>query len=81
MLAFVYIGTRILQLLLSTIFSIPSDFAAIVAAPFILLATYPLFIRGTANIWTRDKRRWSFLPYAVFVLLFTVLAILAYYIL
>jgi hypothetical protein len=37
------------------------------------LSVYPIFIRGVANLWTKDKRPWTFRHWAIMVTIVTVL--------
>jgi hypothetical protein len=37
------------------------------------LSLYPIFIRGVANLWTKDKRPWTFPHWAILAAIITVL--------
>ena len=69
--AFITIVPRILEKL------IPFEYA--LAGTMIVAVTigYPFFVRGTVNIWTKDKRKWSFLP---FIMAMTAQTILVFFV-
>jgi hypothetical protein len=60
------LGLPILASLLKNV--IPYNFALATSVVVLLLIAYPLFIRGTANVWTKDKRPHTFKGSIIFPL-------------
>jgi hypothetical protein len=67
----------VIRLILVDGFSIAVPLAFSIGVLFAILSSYPLFVRGTVNLWTKDKKQWSFLPWAAFGLVAAVIGFLA----
>ena len=65
------LGVRILENFL------PFEFALALAMIIICTVNYPLFVRGTVNTWTKDKRNWTFWSHFVTILLFSIVIFMA----
>lgn len=58
------VGT-VLNLVLTTGFSVSTPMAFSAALLFTNLSGYPLFLRGKPNQWTKDKRNWDFTTWTI----------------
>jgi hypothetical protein len=62
-----------LRLILIDAFSIPRPLVSSIECLIGALIVYPLFIRGTENRWTKDKRQWDFLTWLFISVIFSIL--------
>ncbi len=69
---YIVVAMNILPQILKSVFSLSTSTAFGIALLFTFLTFYPLFVRGTVNIWTKDKRQWTFLPWIIVSVIFSV---------
>ena len=71
-----YVGgaSIILEIILRDGFLIPVPLAFSVSVLVTILCAYPLFVRGTKNRWRYDQRQWTFVQWAAFGAIVSVVA-------
>jgi hypothetical protein len=79
--AYFGVVSSVVRFILVDGFSITVPYAFSIAVLAAVLSGYPLFVRGTVNLWRKDTRQWSFLPWAAFGFLAAAAAFLVLHVL
>src|SRR4051812_5454421 len=67
------IGIKVLKIILIAVFSLSFSHSISIAMLVILLTAYPFFIRNTPIRWRKDKKQWTFLHFAIFSVILTIM--------
>jgi len=74
--AYFGIVSTVLNRFLADGFSIPDHLAFGIAVLAAALGAFPLFVRGTANPWKKDRTKWTLLPWGMFSVIVAVISFL-----